>query len=502
MEAPECQICMESYAKGRMPTTLGCGHSICMICAKQMLKAGKIICPFDKQQLGIGVLKPNYEMLNIIEESSARVANAIKEIENKHKQELQNKITEAVTISGSKADRKMKKKIREAEAKMKKNMEREMKIKYDEDDKGRSELMQDLLRQNEMNLEKTEKEKKAFMENLKKQQEEERKKEREIQAEIMKKILLENEKKYLEDLEKERKYREDLEKEKKNRETLEKEKKLKEDLEQEQKRLKDLEKEAILKQQIIKAEEEKAKKQIQTTIELERAELKRQMEYEKNKLKEEMLLEHEKIKQKMQEEALEAKKRLEIEKETQIKEYTRLEEIKRQAEEQMEKSSAKINQKLKYGRIAPHSSENNSKKRCNDRDSNQLYWAFQAGRNNYMPYYDNISTMIESAFYQGKKQFYIRNKGTVDFVKWCEMRDNGEIVQIKRVNALVGKATWKYWNDSCWEDFDEANTYEIERAWLTGQPNLMITTGGYFDLDTLKVMVKGKERPVIRIVER
>ncbi|TNV77210.1 hypothetical protein FGO68_gene672 [Halteria grandinella] len=85
-----CSICMEGYQLiERVPVVLGCGHTICISCAKKMLKAAFIQCPFDnikrKIEGGVERLPKNFSLIHLIEEEKQ---------ENKQNQELLGKIEE------------------------------------------------------------------------------------------------------------------------------------------------------------------------------------------------------------------------------------------------------------------------------------------------------------------------------------------------------------------------------------------------------------------------
>ena len=70
----ECPMCMEDHQESiRPPTTLECGHTICIVCAKSEVKNGKMTCPIDRHVLVINSLNPNYEMLNLIEEANKTI---------------------------------------------------------------------------------------------------------------------------------------------------------------------------------------------------------------------------------------------------------------------------------------------------------------------------------------------------------------------------------------------------------------------------------------------
>ena len=48
--ALECQVCNEQYDdSSHYPCVLACGHSFCMNCIQELIKAGHIRCPFDNR---------------------------------------------------------------------------------------------------------------------------------------------------------------------------------------------------------------------------------------------------------------------------------------------------------------------------------------------------------------------------------------------------------------------------------------------------------------------
>ncbi|TNV77559.1 hypothetical protein FGO68_gene2919 [Halteria grandinella] len=70
-EKHTCQICMEGYQLvERVPVVLGCGHTLCVNCAKPMLKFDQIKCPFcNKQAKGqADSLPKNFALIQLIEE--------------------------------------------------------------------------------------------------------------------------------------------------------------------------------------------------------------------------------------------------------------------------------------------------------------------------------------------------------------------------------------------------------------------------------------------------
>ena len=45
-----CQICMHKYDRAKhMPLCLKCGHTVCEICAKELIRYGRVKCPFDNK---------------------------------------------------------------------------------------------------------------------------------------------------------------------------------------------------------------------------------------------------------------------------------------------------------------------------------------------------------------------------------------------------------------------------------------------------------------------
>ena len=119
VEAPECQICMEIYDETRKPTTLACGHTICMVCVKNLSikQKNKIICPFDKTTLILTEIKPNYDMLRLIKENSEKMQALQKEKEEMMK--AQEKLKQEI-ISAEEKREKIKQKLEE---KMNKKLE-------------------------------------------------------------------------------------------------------------------------------------------------------------------------------------------------------------------------------------------------------------------------------------------------------------------------------------------------------------------------------------------
>ena len=125
----ECPICMENYQESiRPPTTLECGHTMCIACANLQVKNGKITCPIDKQALVINSLNPNYEMLNLIEEANKTIMK---------KEEIQQIVEKAGKVT------------KENEEKINENCELRRIIKHLEDEhkiitKKNAKLMRDL----------------------------------------------------------------------------------------------------------------------------------------------------------------------------------------------------------------------------------------------------------------------------------------------------------------------------------------------------------------------
>ncbi|CAG9327775.1 unnamed protein product [Blepharisma stoltei] len=83
--SPDCKICFEVYSRDRMPITLRCGHTICVVC-KDMLKQGSMLkCPIDKQKSDISSIKPAYDMMTLIEDN----ARAMQQMREKLQKEME-----------------------------------------------------------------------------------------------------------------------------------------------------------------------------------------------------------------------------------------------------------------------------------------------------------------------------------------------------------------------------------------------------------------------------
>ncbi|TNV76683.1 hypothetical protein FGO68_gene15381 [Halteria grandinella] len=68
-----CNICMNGYqtTEGRIPIVLTCGHTVCLVCAKEISKHTEFKCPFDKNQFPRGSLKnmpKNFALIELINE--------------------------------------------------------------------------------------------------------------------------------------------------------------------------------------------------------------------------------------------------------------------------------------------------------------------------------------------------------------------------------------------------------------------------------------------------
>jgi Ring finger domain/Zinc finger C-x8-C-x5-C-x3-H type (and similar) len=62
----ECSICFEDYSATRMPSTLPCGHSICIHCILHLVKNSSISCPMDKKLMKLEIISGNNSLMNLI----------------------------------------------------------------------------------------------------------------------------------------------------------------------------------------------------------------------------------------------------------------------------------------------------------------------------------------------------------------------------------------------------------------------------------------------------
>ena len=483
---------MEIYQKPmRSPTTLECGHTVCMVCGKSLIKFSKITCPFDKREFKVTILSPNYEMMSILEEASVSISQAFmekekmskeqaelrqkiknaekmteelrKEMNAKHSEELQQKIDEAQAILQAKAEKKLKKKLRIGEDRLRKNLEKEMKVKCDAIEKEKEKQIEQMRKKSEAKTMEQEREKKSFMESLLQKQEAEQKR---LQEEQQKKELL------------------------MESENAEKERKIKQELDDE----------ISKRRERLKIEEEIEWKKIQEAMEIEKKRLQEELEYEKMQLNQKMLEEYMEKKRELEEEAA---RKIQQENEEKAFQRAKMEEMQREVEERNAKFALKKGKKIRQGKLVVENS--GPGKRSNEsmhRDDQRIYWAFVQGNNtNYIEYYSNFSIGIEKAFRERKDSYYMEKRlAHIDFNRWCEVRDNGEILQIKRVNSMVGKSKWMYLGDRQWEEIDSVNYHTIEMEWLRKAPNCVLNTGAFCDFNTLKGKINGKERPLLREV--
>ena len=480
--AVECPICMDEYVNERPPITLQCGHTYCVTCVRELIKKDKKFnCPLDKQVFTIASMSPNYEMLHIIEEcklkhesyqrdrqelesrltslqseisESVSQQEDIKEaLKQKYSADLVKKVSSAVIETEEKGKKRLKKKLKEQELKLRAKLEKKAQLIKEIEEKKREETLNTIL----------------------KQKEEEMNHQKKLTNEL--KTKFEDEKKKL------------AEDHKKNQKTLEKEltKKLEEEKKQQEKEMM-LKYEQSLLEEKMKIEKEAKEKQDQLIAKLREEQI-------------ELVKQQALIKRKEQQIEKEYKERMEmLEKENKEKQE-REENMKKMVEEQMAKAQAKVNEKIRIGKL-PGNQANKQVRENMQRDNNRVYWAFKTPNGNYLEYYEQFSGLIEKAFMQNKSYVYLRNRGNVDFFKWKEVKDTGEEVMIKRVNSFCGPAQWSYLDDSGWLEFNDQDNFDIEKAWLTKQPNCMVMCGNHLDFNSLTVSIRGLQRPVLRDIIR
>lgn len=464
----ECPICMELYTKDRVPCTILCGHTFCRECISQIKKGTKFTCPLDKQIQVLTQINPNYDMLHMIdqagstlttlkrekqkekeereklikqfEEEKIKTEIATNELKQKHEEDVKKEVTVAVIMAEEKNKKKMERKLRKQEEKIKKRMEKEAKIRKEIEDKLKEEEIKKLTKENEKELKKQNDEKEQLRQALLKQAEE---------TALLK----------------------------------EKEQKLKDEA------LKDNER---------KLEEERKKLEEEKIIFQEK--IRREAELEKEKILKEMERE---MKIKMEREMKKKEALLEKEKEDKINEIQSQEKFKRDAEEAMERAHAKVQEKIRTRKFNPGANSGDGNRENMQRDNNKIYWAFEGSRNVFKDYFPKYNNAIEKAFNQKKDYVNLHDRGgTVDFIKWCEVTDAGQEIQIKRVNTMAKKATWKFLNDREWVNLIESDQFIVERAWLSKEMSCMISNGIFCDFNCLKARIGGKMRPLIRLTDR
>lgn len=478
----ECPICMIEYVIGSTPSTLQCGHTLCMNCVQEIYKKyKKIICPFDKSEYVMDSVKPNYEMVHLIEkykvncESYSRERQELeeemqliktkieetqiqkeelkKDLQEKHSADLVQKVKSAVIETEEKGKNRMRKKLKEQEQKFNTKIEKISQQIKEIEEKKRKEEMQIILMQCEEQLNRQKKlvdDQQSKFENEKKRLEEAHKKKEAKMQEDLKKKLEEEKKKH--------------------------EQELKQKLQQE------------LLEERLKIEREAQQKLDEKMAKLKEEELALERQKRETEMKErERIKEHQ-------------KKLEQIERENKEKqEYEQ--NLKRMADEQLAKAQKKVQDKMRTGKLFGIQPERVPRENM-QRDNNRLYWAFRTPKGNYLEYFENLSTLIEKAFIQDREYVYLKNRGNVDFYKWREVKDTGEEVMIKRVNSFQGSAIWSYRMESGWLRFSDQDIFEIEKAWLSMQPNCMVMNGNYLDFNSLTVSISGVQRPVLRDILR
>jgi hypothetical protein len=66
----ECEVCLESYnSKERKPMALDCGHTVCKLCLKNLMKNREKMCPFDRKKIKKTTIEitTNYALINMIQ---------------------------------------------------------------------------------------------------------------------------------------------------------------------------------------------------------------------------------------------------------------------------------------------------------------------------------------------------------------------------------------------------------------------------------------------------
>lgn len=475
----ECPICMDDYSDTQPPSTFQCGHTFCTSCGKTLKKQGKITCPLDKSTFAVNEIRPNYEMLHLILESQKnfRISQEkqnelegslkklqeeilessqekeliLNEIQKKHKADVAKLVSCAVIETEEKGKRKLNKKLKEQEEKLTAKLEKEAKLRKEIEDKKRDETLKAILKKKEEEMNKAKKEKEDMASKVK----QERKK---INAEMQ---------------EKERKMKEQL------RKQIEEEK-------AEQERQLQIRMEMLLQQEKEKLEQAariKENELMQKYLSEQSALEKQQQEIKQKEIKM-----HEELKNKIEQMERENKERIESE------EY-----MKRMTEEKMAKAQERIDQKMRRGQL-PRNNGDRPNKESLQRDNERVYWAFRTQKGFYLEYFDDISAIIERNFAQDKSHIQLKKRGLIDFIKWKEVKDTGEETLIKRVNSLKGKAKWRFRDQGRWIDFNSQDNFDIEKAWLTRQPNVMVLCGKFLDFNTLVLNIEGQVLPVIRDV--
>ena len=475
----ECPICMDDYSEAQPPSTFQCGHTFCTSCGKTLKKQGSITCPIDKTSFPVGEIRPNYEMLYLIQESQKKFRITqekqselecslrkleeeiiessqekdliLAELHQKHKADVAKQVSSAVIETEEKGKKKLKKKLKEQEEKLTAKLAKEAKLRKEIEDKKRDETLKAILKQKEEEMSKAKKEKEEMERKVK----EERKK---INADMQ---------------EKERKMKEQL------RKQIEQEK-------AEQERQLQVRMEALLQQEREKLEEAarvKENEMMQKFISEQSALEKQQLEIKQKEIKMQ-----EELKDKIEKMERENKERIESE-----------ENLKRMTQEKISKAQDRIDQKMRRGHL-PGNRVDRPNKESLQRDNDRVYWAFRTPKGFYLEYFEDISCIIERSFVQDKSHIQLRKRGLIDFIKWKEVKETGEETLIKRVNSLKGKAQWRFRDSGRWVNFTTQDNFDIEKAWLQKQPNVMVLCGKFLDFNTLVLNIENQTIPVIRDV--
>ncbi|OMJ79884.1 hypothetical protein SteCoe_19968 [Stentor coeruleus] len=455
----ECPICMELYSKNRVPCTITCGHTFCKECTIQIKKGNKFTCPLDKTTHSLTQINTNYDMLNMIEQAGSTLTTLKKE-------------------------------------KQKEKEEREKLLKQFEEEKKKAEIVTNELKQkHEEELKKevtvavimAEEKNKKKMERKLRKQEEKIKKRMEKEAKI-------------------RKETEDkLKEEEIKRLTKENEKELKKQTDEKEQLQKALQKQAeetaLLKEKEQKLKEEAHKDNIKK-LEEERKKLEEEKLIFQEKIRREAEMDKERIIKEMEKQMKAKQEMLEKEKEAKINEIQSQEKFKIDVVEAMERAHVKVQEKMRTKKYQPGGNSSDVNRENMQRDNNKVYWAFEGPRNVYKEYFQKYNMIIEKAFNQRKDYASLNGRGIVDFIKWCEVTETGQEIQIKRVNAMGKKAVWKFFNDREWVDLIEDDQFIVEKAWLNKEINCIISNGIYCDFNSLKARIGGKMRPLIRLTDR
>jgi myosin heavy subunit len=477
----ECPICMDDYSEAQAPFTCSCGHTFCTSCAKTLKKQGKITCPLDKTTFVVQDIKTNYEMLHLILESKEKFrisqekqqelkdsltklqeeineSNRVKEciqleikekelnliqIKEKHKEDIAKKVSSAVIETEEKGKKRLKKKLKEQEEKIISKLEKEANLRKQIEDKKTEETLKAILKQKEEEMSKANREKEEMMTQL-----------------------AADRKKLAEDLKRQEKVLQETLKRQIEEEKLEHERRL-----------------ALKMEALLKAEKEK----LELAAKAREEELMQKYQSEKSALDRKQQAVHHK-----EREMDEERKKMQ-----QMAKDVEAETNKKMHEEKVERANERINNKVRRGLLPGNQVERKSKESM-QRDNQRIYWAFRHPKGYYLEYYDDLSYAIERAFNQNLKEVSLRRRGIVDFQRWVEIKESGEEACIKRVNSFVGRAVWRFRDNFQWIEFSPQDNFEIEKAWLSRQSNVMVLKGKFLDFNTLYLKIEGVIIPVIR----